>query len=166
MALLKELRDKVWSDGCDVAKNTLDAILDSVLRYLELDTFIHAELIRVRGDMDAKFSIGDGECKAAVLVTDSDENIINLNHLKDTGVVVIGIRDAEKRKDRDKGNGEHPGQMRIDDIQEDTGAADDDVPFSDAESEIVDTLYEPCEDETPVGPKKSKLAGKRKMKRR
>lgn len=173
MGLLKDLKSKIWEDGCDVAENTLDAVLDSTLRYLELDAFVNADLIRVRGDMDAKFAIGDGECKASVLVTDSDSNIINLNHLKDTGVVVIGVRDAEKRKDREKGNGEHPGQMRLDEVQSDEGDLADAVA-GELAGVIDDPTYEPLDDDTPVevapaGKKPVKttvagLAGKRKRK--
>lgn len=170
MGLLKDLKSKIWEDGCDVAENTLDAVLDSTLRYLRLDLFAEADLIRVNGDMDSKFTVGDGEIKHAILVRNcdtDDENLVNLNHLKDTGVVIFGIRNAEKRKDREKaeGNGhaDHPNQMHIDDMTIEA----DDVPFADAESEIAEQTYEPVEDETPFEPtKKSKLAGKRKTKRR
>lgn len=85
----EDVLDELWEK--DIAGgDTLTAVVDAVWSVLNLPP--KGNLIRLNGNMDSKLTIGEGEAKCTVLVLSSDENVVKLNYLKDSPVVVFGIQ--------------------------------------------------------------------------
>lgn len=91
----KQLIDELWEKNL-ASVDDATVVVDYVWNALHLP--LKGSLIRVNGDMDSKLTIGEGNAKATVLILSSDDNVVKLNHLKDSPVVVFGVEVEEEPK--------------------------------------------------------------------
>lgn len=94
MHTLEVVKEKLWEEFDELDEETVMTVLDAVADVLGLPR--QGRLIFCRGDMKNEFKVGAKELTATVIVENNDEDLRNLNHMKDGMVTVLGLEQPEQ----------------------------------------------------------------------
>lgn len=94
MHTLQDVKNRLWEEFENLDEDTVDLVLDATADVLGLPR--QGRLIVCRGDMKNEFKVGATELTATVLVENDDENLRNLNHMKDGTVTMLSLEQAEQ----------------------------------------------------------------------